>query len=102
VSGDTASIAYMNQGSITDASGTTSQKWLESAFLQKQAGISKIVFMQQLLGPHLAETIRPELDQLETALIAELAEPQASERASHVAPTSLANMYRRIKASSAP
>src|SRR4030081_3213686 len=43
--GNTAWIVYVNQGSITDASGTLSQKWLESAFLQKQAGIWKIVFM---------------------------------------------------------
>ena len=45
ISGNTAWIAYVNQGSITDASGTVSQKWLESAFLQKQAGIWKVVFM---------------------------------------------------------
>jgi ketosteroid isomerase-like protein len=45
ISGNTAWIAYVNQGSITDASGTVSQKWLESAFLQKQGGIWKIVFM---------------------------------------------------------
>jgi ketosteroid isomerase-like protein len=45
ISGNTAWIAYVNKGSITDASGTTNQKWLESAFLQKQAGIWKIVFM---------------------------------------------------------
>ena len=37
VSGDTAWIAYVNKGSITDASGTTKQNWLESAFLEKQA-----------------------------------------------------------------
>ena len=45
VSGDTAWIAYVNKGSITDASGTTKQNWLESAFLEKQAGNWKIVFM---------------------------------------------------------
>jgi hypothetical protein len=45
ISGNTAWIAYVNQGSITDASGTVSQIWLESAFLQKQAGIWKVVFM---------------------------------------------------------
>jgi ketosteroid isomerase-like protein len=45
ISGNTAWIAYVNQGSITDASGTLGQKWLESAFLQKQAGIWKIAFM---------------------------------------------------------
>jgi ketosteroid isomerase-like protein len=45
VSGDTAWIAYVNKGSIGDASGTTKQNWLESAFLEKQAGAWKIVFM---------------------------------------------------------
>ena len=45
VSGDTAWIAYVNKGSIGDASGTTKQNWLESAFLEKQAGEWKIVFM---------------------------------------------------------
>ena len=45
VSGGTAWIAYVNKGSITDASGTTKQNWLESAFLEKQAGNWKIVFM---------------------------------------------------------
>ena len=45
ISGNTAWIAYVNKGSITDASGTTNQKWLESAFLRKEAGNWKIVFM---------------------------------------------------------
>ena len=44
ISGNTAWIAYVNKG-ITDASGTTNQKWLESDFLEKQAGVWKIVFM---------------------------------------------------------
>jgi len=54
ISGNTAWIAYVNQGSITDASGTVSQKWLESAFLQKQGGIWKIVFMHstRVLAAH--------------------------------------------------
>jgi Domain of unknown function (DUF4440) len=51
ISGNTAWIAYVNKGSITDASGTTSQKWLESAFLEKQAGIWKIVFMHSTRVP---------------------------------------------------
>jgi hypothetical protein len=38
ISGNTAWIAYVNNGSITDASGTANQNWLESAFLEKQAG----------------------------------------------------------------
>src|SRR5260370_38977479 len=42
ISANTAWIAYVTQGSITDASGTVSQKWLESAFLQKHAGTWKI------------------------------------------------------------
>src|SRR5229473_53109 len=51
IGGKTAWIAYVNQGSITDASGTVSQKWLESAFLQKQGGIWKIVFMHSTRVP---------------------------------------------------
>jgi ketosteroid isomerase-like protein len=45
ISGNTGWIAYVNKGSITDASGTTNQKWLESALLEKQAGNWKIIFM---------------------------------------------------------
>ncbi|HTF64310.1 MAG TPA: nuclear transport factor 2 family protein, partial [Edaphobacter sp.] len=37
ISGNIAWIAYVNKGSITDASGTVNQNWLESAFLEKQA-----------------------------------------------------------------
>jgi hypothetical protein len=51
ISGKTAWIAYVNKGSITDASGTVNQNWLESAFLQKQAGIWKIVFMHSTRDP---------------------------------------------------
>ena len=51
ISGDTAWIAYVNKGSITDASGTTKQNWLESAFLEKQAGNWKIVFMHSTRVP---------------------------------------------------
>jgi ketosteroid isomerase-like protein len=51
LSGDTAWIAYVNRGSITDASGTTNQNWLESAFLEKQAGNWKIVFMHSTRVP---------------------------------------------------
>jgi hypothetical protein len=51
ISGKTAWIAYVNKGSITDASGTVNQNWLESAFLQKQAGIWKIVFMHSTRVP---------------------------------------------------
>jgi uncharacterized protein DUF4440 len=45
VNGKTAWVAYVNKGSIGDAAGTVNQDWLESAFLQKQAGVWKIVFM---------------------------------------------------------
>src|SRR3977135_1589792 len=38
ISGDTAWIAYVNKGSITDASGTAKQNWLESAFFERRAG----------------------------------------------------------------
>jgi hypothetical protein len=55
INGNTAWIAYVNKGSVTDASGTTSQKWLESAFLEKQAGVWKIVFMHSTRVPVAVE-----------------------------------------------
>jgi ketosteroid isomerase-like protein len=51
ISGSTAWIAYVNKGSITDAAGTVNQSWLESAFLEKQAGTWKIVFMHSTRVP---------------------------------------------------
>ena len=51
IRGNTAWIAYVNKGSITDASGTVDQNWLESAFLEKQAGTWKIVFMHSTRVP---------------------------------------------------
>jgi hypothetical protein len=51
ITGKTAWIAYVNKGSITDASGATSQEWLESAFLRKHAGAWKIVFMHSTRVP---------------------------------------------------
>jgi ketosteroid isomerase-like protein len=51
VSGNTAWIAYVNKGTITDAAGSVNQQWLESAFLEKQAGIWKIVFMHSTRVP---------------------------------------------------
>ena len=51
ISGKTAWIAYVNKGSITDASGTVKQNWLESAVLEKQAGRWKIVFMHSTRVP---------------------------------------------------
>jgi ketosteroid isomerase-like protein len=55
ISGKTAWIAYVNRGSITDASGTANQTWLESAFLEKQAGAWKIVFMHSTRVPVAAQ-----------------------------------------------
>jgi Domain of unknown function (DUF4440) len=51
INGNTAWIAYVNKGSISDASGTVNQNWLESAFLEKQAGNWKIVFMHSTRIP---------------------------------------------------
>jgi ketosteroid isomerase-like protein len=51
ISGNIAWIAYVNKGSITDASGTVNQNWLESAFLEKQAGVWKIAFMHSTRVP---------------------------------------------------
>ena len=51
VHGNTAWIAYVNRGSITDSSGTIDRQWLESAFLEKQAGTWKIVFMHSTPVP---------------------------------------------------
>jgi hypothetical protein len=51
ISGNTAWIAYVNEGSIDDASHTVNQNWLESAFLQKEAGVWKIVFMHSTRVP---------------------------------------------------
>jgi ketosteroid isomerase-like protein len=51
ISGDTAWIAYVNQGSITDASGRVNQQWLESAFLEKRVGLWKILFIHSTRVP---------------------------------------------------
>jgi ketosteroid isomerase-like protein len=51
ISGNTAWIAYVNDGSISDASGRVHQQWLESGFLEKQAGTWKVVFMQSTRVP---------------------------------------------------
>jgi ketosteroid isomerase-like protein len=51
ISCNTAWIAYTNKGSISDSSGIVNQKWLESAFLEKQAGTWKIVFMHSTRVP---------------------------------------------------
>jgi hypothetical protein len=51
VIGDTAWIAYVNKGGVTDASGTVPQQWLESAFLERRGGVWKIVFMHSTRVP---------------------------------------------------
>jgi ketosteroid isomerase-like protein len=51
ISGNTAWIAYVNEGSVADASGRVNQQWLESAFLQKQAGAWKILFVHSTRVP---------------------------------------------------
>jgi ketosteroid isomerase-like protein len=51
ISGNTAWIAYVNKGSIADASGRMDQQWLESAFLEKQAGIWRILFIHSTRVP---------------------------------------------------
>ena len=45
VTGDTAWIAYVNRGSLTDASGTKPLSWLESACLNRVGGAWKIAFL---------------------------------------------------------
>jgi ketosteroid isomerase-like protein len=59
ISGNTAWVAYVNKGSITDASGTVNQNWLESAFLEKQAGTWKIVFMHSTRVPAATQENQP-------------------------------------------
>ena len=51
ISGHTAWIAYTNKGSVSDSSGSRNQTWLESAFLEKQSGVWKIVFMHSTRVP---------------------------------------------------
>jgi ketosteroid isomerase-like protein len=51
VIGDTAWIAYVNKGSMTDESGTKALSWLESAFLERHGGIWKVVFMHSTRVP---------------------------------------------------
>jgi ketosteroid isomerase-like protein len=51
VIGNTAWVAYVNKGSITDSSGTKDQEWLESAFLERQGVGWKIAFTQSTRVP---------------------------------------------------
>ena len=55
ISGHTAWIAYTNKGSVSDSSGTKNLTWLESAFLEKRAGVWKIVFIQSTRVPEAAQ-----------------------------------------------
>ena len=55
ITGHTAWIAYTNKGSVSDSSGTKNLTWLESAFLEKQAGVWKIVFMQSTRASEAAQ-----------------------------------------------
>jgi hypothetical protein len=48
---NTSWIAYVNKGGITDASGRVDQEWLESAFLEKEAGVWRILFMHSTRVP---------------------------------------------------
>jgi hypothetical protein len=51
IEGSIAWIAYVNKGSITTGSVTSDQQWLESAFLQRQSGNWKIVFIHSTRVP---------------------------------------------------
>jgi hypothetical protein len=51
IEGRSAWIAYVNKGSITTGSVTSDQQWLESAFLQRQSGNWKIVFLHSTRVP---------------------------------------------------
>ena len=52
VNGNSAWIAYVNHGSITDAQGkVTKLNWLESAFLEKHDGAWKIAFFHSTRMP---------------------------------------------------
>ena len=46
IDGNSAWIAYVDRGSMIQATGITKMEWLESAFLSKQAGQWKLAFMQ--------------------------------------------------------
>ena len=49
--GDTALITYVNRGSVQDKNGTRPLEWLESAVLQKQQGVWRILFFQSTRVP---------------------------------------------------
>jgi ketosteroid isomerase-like protein len=58
ISGNTAWIAYVNDGSISDSSGNVKQQWLESGFLEKRASTWKVLFMQSTRVPPPQENRR--------------------------------------------
>jgi hypothetical protein len=58
VRGDTAWITYVNRGASVTVPARQSSKWLESAFLQKQGRIWKIVFMHSTRVPTLSQETR--------------------------------------------
>jgi len=51
ISGDIAWVTYVNQGSITDVSGTKEMSWLESIVLQKEKGVWRIRFLHSTRVP---------------------------------------------------
>jgi ketosteroid isomerase-like protein len=54
IDGNTAWVAYVNKGSISDASGTKEETWLESAVLQKEGSAWKLVFVHSTRVPQPA------------------------------------------------
>lgn len=59
INGKNAWVAYVNRGSVGDASGKKDMQWLESAVLQKQGGKWKIVFMQSTRVPATTPETHP-------------------------------------------
>ena len=51
IHGDAAWIAYVNEGSVKDASGTKNVTWLESAFLRKENQNWRIEFFHSTRVP---------------------------------------------------
>jgi ketosteroid isomerase-like protein len=51
VHGDAAWITYVNEGSVTDTSGTKNVTWLESAFLRREKGSWRIAFFHSTRVP---------------------------------------------------
>ncbi|WP_050059648.1 nuclear transport factor 2 family protein [Silvibacterium bohemicum] len=51
MNGNVAWIAYVNKGTITSASTTMNQQWLESAFFEKIAGRWRIMFIHSTRVP---------------------------------------------------